>query len=386
MGRMGRLAAIANLTLIGLASTGQAATIQVTTEADVLDGADGLCSLREAIVNANDNAATFGSCAAGETAPAVDTIELPAGTYVLAIAGADEDAAATGDLDVLDHLVIQGAGAADTILDGNQLDRVLEVHPGANLDVARVTIRNGRVDGFGGGMQIRGSGTVTVRDSMVTGNSAASPGSLGLGGGISNNDDGRLTITDTVVTGNLAESAASFAGGGGVSNNSDGELVVARSRISGNTARTVTSAASAALGGGLNNHGSGSQVSIIDSVISGNAAVSSDRPTRGGGLNNNSTGAVTVTGSTIAGNTSMASTNAARGGGLANSSVGTLTVLNSTISANAATGLTGDFGGGVDNAFSGIVELRSSTVVGNSATTGGGIRAAAADSVRLRNT
>jgi len=50
--------------------------------------------------------------------------------------GADEDAAATGDLDVTGDLEIDGAGAAATVIDGNAIDRVLDIDPaGAGLTV-----------------------------------------------------------------------------------------------------------------------------------------------------------------------------------------------------------------------------------------------------------
>ncbi|MGH7267231.1 MAG: choice-of-anchor Q domain-containing protein [Candidatus Rokuibacteriota bacterium] len=381
MRRTRRLAAIAILTLVSLAATGEAATIHVTTTADVLDGVDGACSLREAILNANANIVSSASCPAGEAAPAVDTIVLPAGTYVLAIPGPGEDASATGDLDVLDHLVIQGAGAAVTILDGNQLDRVLDVLADANLDVSGVTITNGLIDGRGGGVNNETNGTVNVRDAIVAGNRAVGPG-FAFGGGL-NNISGRLTITDTVVSGNRVETADSFAGGGGVNNNSSGgEVVVTRSRISGNTVQTN---ASGALGGGLNNNSSG-QMSVTDSVIAGNAALSSGGTARGGGLLNNSGGDATVTGSTFSGNTAQSTAGGAIGGGLANNSVGSLTVTNSTISGNSVTGATGATGGGVDNNSTGILDLLSSTVAGNSAATGGGIRGGGVDSLRLTNT
>ena len=47
------------------------------------------CSLRGAIVTAN-------------AATGADTITLPAGTYTLTRAGANEDAASTGDLDIIE--------------------------------------------------------------------------------------------------------------------------------------------------------------------------------------------------------------------------------------------------------------------------------------------
>lgn len=51
--------------------------------------------------------------------PGADTIMLRAGTYRLTLAGAGEDAAATGDLDILQNLTIEGAGAMQTIIDAS---------------------------------------------------------------------------------------------------------------------------------------------------------------------------------------------------------------------------------------------------------------------------
>ena len=102
-----------------------AAGITVDTTGDVVDAAGGVCanitiaslpgpdgvtSLREAIRAANN---TTGA----------DTVSLPAGVYTLIIPGVDEDANATGDLNIID-----GAGAATTIIDADTLDRVFDIH------------------------------------------------------------------------------------------------------------------------------------------------------------------------------------------------------------------------------------------------------------------
>src|SRR2546422_522407 len=84
-----------------------AATFTVTKTADTADGTcDTDCSLREAISAAN--------AAAGS-----DTITLPAGTYTLTIAGANEFANASGDLNSTGDLTINGAGADVTVIDAN---------------------------------------------------------------------------------------------------------------------------------------------------------------------------------------------------------------------------------------------------------------------------
>src|SRR5689334_24728569 len=66
------------------AGSARANTITVTTTNDTLV-TDGNCSIREAIINANDDAATWPDCAAGS---GTDTIVLPAGTITFAIANA----------------------------------------------------------------------------------------------------------------------------------------------------------------------------------------------------------------------------------------------------------------------------------------------------------
>ena len=105
---MSRLAFLT--TLLGLLlspALSPAATFPVTKAADTNDGlCNADCSLREAVIAANAAAGT-------------DTVLLAPGTYALSLDGAAEDAAATGDLDLLSAGgVIEfrgtGGGPADT--------------------------------------------------------------------------------------------------------------------------------------------------------------------------------------------------------------------------------------------------------------------------------
>lgn len=119
-----------------------AATFSVDTVLDSVDAnpGDGLCantsgqcSLRSAIQESN--------ALAGE-----DTIELPAGVFALTIFGTGEHGAATGDLDIADDLVLRGAGADLTRIDGGALDRVIEILPGAasrSVRLEHLTLQNG---------------------------------------------------------------------------------------------------------------------------------------------------------------------------------------------------------------------------------------------------
>src|SRR5262245_55359375 len=98
--------------------------------------------------------------------PGADTIIVPEGLFKLTIKGDDEDAAATGDLDITDDLTIIGVpadpdtGADGTILDGKKLkDRLFEVQPGVTLTLQGLTLRNAKApkEESGGALRVLGS-------------------------------------------------------------------------------------------------------------------------------------------------------------------------------------------------------------------------------------
>ncbi|MCH7720172.1 MAG: hypothetical protein IH988_04170, partial [Planctomycetes bacterium] len=255
--------------------------IDVTTTDDVLDAGDGVVSLREAVIEAN--------ALAGD-----DTISVPAGTYTLSIAGTGENAAATGDLDITDNLTITGAGACQTIIDANGIDRVFHVFGGVSADISGVTITGGSVNGTEDGAGILNLGTLTVTDSTITANAAA--GHNSGGGGIDNEVDATLMVTGSTISNNVAND-----GGGGIGNN--GDLTVINSTISGNTNPNdgVGDPGSDA-GGGIGNFEFGT-ATIINSTISNNSAAFA-----GGGLiNENVAVEVNVGNTIIAGNTTVGS-------------------------------------------------------------------------------
>jgi hypothetical protein len=123
--------------LLALSSTAGAAVIDVTTQTDVTTPHDGLCSLREAISEVDTRAATS-DCRTADAG--ANTIWLAGVTYHLTIPGADEDANATGDLDVarsVTNLTNAGAGMTATAIDATRLgDRVLDVGPGATVTIS----------------------------------------------------------------------------------------------------------------------------------------------------------------------------------------------------------------------------------------------------------
>ena len=255
------------------------------------------CSLRGAVAFANLNPGT--------------TINVPAGTYQLNIAGGAVEGFsgnnAIGDLDVTaNNTVISGAGAATTIIQQTQPnDRVLEVNPNLlasfNFSVSDVTITGGKeTTGVGGGGIISGSinNTMSVTNCVISNNSATGAGTFG-GGGISH-EGGSLTITGTTFSNN---STTGSGGGLGYSAGdplirtpSTGTLSVSGSTFSGNTS---TSAAAGGGGADLFNFNAGTGTYNINSTTFSNNTA----PNARGGAIVVESGPLTLTTSSLTGNT-----------------------------------------------------------------------------------
>ena len=104
------------LILLAAALPASAEVFTVTKTADTLDLAcDQDCSLREAVAAAN------------LSKDVLNVIVLPAGIYTLTREGAGEEHGATGDLDVFSPVLLAGAGADATVIDGNGLDRIFDL-------------------------------------------------------------------------------------------------------------------------------------------------------------------------------------------------------------------------------------------------------------------
>jgi predicted outer membrane repeat protein len=151
------------------------------------------------------------------------TINLQAaGTYLLTVTGANEDVAATGDLDLNNaQVTIANTSGGSVAIDGNQADRVFDVGPNgpAQLSISGVVIQHGVASyvstgpppvAQGGGLYLHGSSRATLTGVQVSGNVIPpSPilNSTSYGGGIYN--AGVLALADVVLSGNAAQ-----AGGG----------------------------------------------------------------------------------------------------------------------------------------------------------------------------
>jgi CSLREA domain-containing protein len=252
---------------ITLAPSIRAATITVTGTGDTL-GNNGVCTIREAIINANNNAATWSDCAAGSGS---DSIVLPAGTITLTIPNTPnsfnaEELSVKGDLDISSSLTING-NAAGTTINGGAVDRIFDINPDVDGDPATptpvitvsintLTITNGRQNDVGA-IRVQANATVTMRDCTVS-NSVSWANDAG---GIGVLSGGTLSMTNCTISGNSA-----LLLDGGIKN--EGSLTLTNCTITNNNA--------------VHNRGhglgcGGTVCNIRNTIIAGNgSAVSAD--------------------------------------------------------------------------------------------------------------
>lgn len=337
---------------------------------------DGACTLREAIENANKDAATWPDCAAGSGA---DIIVLPAGATITLTAV--DNGASIIDVNglpiITSNITINGNGAI--IERWNTIwvyaFRIFEVAPDGTLTLNNVTVRNGLTpDGSGmpgvPGGGIANLGALTITNSTISNNRTGDgdgDNNGGWGGGIYNS--GTLTITNSTVSNNRTGDGDGGGPGGGIYNS--GTLNVNNSTISGNTTGNGSGTGGGGDGGGILNSGT---LTIANSTISGNQTGDGDWGGYGGGIY--SAGTLTITNSTISGNTTGNGTNRGGTGGGIDINATTLTIKNSTISGNT-TG-SGPSGGGhgggihIESGGSGTMDMTSCTVASNHAGGAGG--------------
>ncbi len=390
-------------------------------EADALPG-DGICratggnycTLRAAIQESN---ALFPK---GVTDI---TITVNTGTYFLGLTGADDDAAATGDLDILGTcpsadinlpcLKIEGNGKGDTIIDGKGMARVFHFVGKNTVKITGVTIQNGGVTNENGGGIKNSNGWVTLENCAITQNTIGNTtGARYGGGGIYNAFGGRMVINGCTISGNKVNNTQGMngddyifgvgGGGGGISN--VGVMTIKSTTIQDNLGRP--------LGGGIMNVsgfvGESGKLTIISSTLQGNKNAKDDGTPNGvGGALSNQGGLVSIKQSIISGNTAregggVFNTNSAAGQGTISGSVSIIASLvdnnignglsnkdamevrYSTISNNKAqpfdtcTGGSGGCtngadGGGINNYGPGELTVENTTITLNTARNGGGI-------------
>lgn len=212
------------------------------------------------------------------------------------------------------ELNIIGSDAKTTIVDGGNGGQgaVIGSEPKAKVTISKMTFRgsSGLIDSGGGIYNC--FGTLTVTDSIITGNKIrGGNGTFGYGGGIYNCPDSTLTLINTTLSDNSAEIGGAICNGG-----------------------TLT---------------------IVNSTFSGNVA----HQHRGGAIA--SYGFLKVINSTFYGNSSglSGSAGAILNGGLFQSE-GTLLINNSTMSGNIA-----EEGAGIVNVKGSMVFIQNSIVANN---------------------
>jgi CSLREA domain-containing protein len=249
---------------------------RVTVTTDSNDGTcDSHCSLREAIIAANADTSLN------------PIVYIPNGTYILTLTGADEDAAATGDLDITRPMNIIGEGRDTTIIDANDIDRAFDVHGtgltaidegttsetwnDAQFLLSDVTIQNGFINSGanGGGIRIASTAPSVPRIALVDVtiiNSRANSG-----GGIATQD-----IHFQSIRLRLLNNIASNHGGGAYYN----ALASTPSTIT--ESGLLTNGNSAQLGGGIYHTGDSQPNSDFYLLPSG--AIVNNSAVDGGGL------------------------------------------------------------------------------------------------------
>jgi CSLREA domain-containing protein len=330
----------------------------VNSAADAVDAVPGngvcetapgnsICTLRAAVQETN---------ALGGPQTAILPVLPPGSTYLLTLAGGNEQASATGDLDITSQLTLSGGGAANTIIDANGAatdDRAFEIQAGAALTLTGVTVRHGRHSGNGAGL--RNFGRLNLSDSVVISNTLTGMSMADTGGGLSN-EPGAVSDIQRVVF----QSNVSSGHGGGIWNG--GTLTVSTSLIVTNTATFF--------GGGI--HTSFGTTIIHNSSLERNAA------SGGGGFSLEGDETMVLHGTAVLSNTAEEG-----GGGLAYFS-NDLVVRNSTFVGNASR----DNGGGLYLTTQSTTALMNVTVTGNRAGAGfhgGGLYVTSGAVVNLRN-
>lgn len=232
-----------------------ASTITVNNLGDLLV-TNGDCTLREAILNANNNAATYPDCAAGSGA---DVINLPAGIIVVRLPGLQEDAGHQGDFDVWDSVTINGHPSGTTI-DGNDFDRIFDFNstvfggpsPGLPITVFvnNLNIVNGNTVGDGGGVQSYSRVTSTFTNVTIS-------------GCITNNDGGAMNIggecDTTMINSTISGNHCTWLYGG---IRTDSPMTLIGCTITNNRTTGGTPTRGQGLGGGM--------VTIKNSLLAGN--------------------------------------------------------------------------------------------------------------------
>ncbi len=226
------------------------------------------------------------------------------------------------------NVTILGESQTDTIIDGEDSDRIFYITSEGAVILMNLTIQNGNMENGGA---IYNNGFLGVFNSTITGNSA------NLGGAIWNNGI-YLIVFNSIFTGNTANSY------GGAIYNNDGNLYVENSTFEGNSANIA--------GGGIANY---AITLIMNSIFTNNSASAGGGAIYNEDMFSEDKCILIVENSTFTGNS-------ANLGGAIHNEGGNLIATTSTFTGNSA-----DWGGAVLSAGSDTVVFNFNVFVGNNA-------------------
>jgi len=265
-------------------------------------------------------AAEAGAVPAGKTWTVTDpsdTLSSPGENTLRGIVGraADGDAITfapgiaeiplQGELVINKSLTIAGSSSQKVTIRQTMANfRVLSVPSAKSVVLRRLKITGGRKTGYGNGGGILNSGTLMIESCDIVDNQIW----IFYGGGLANENGGTLTIRDSLVKGN------SSAAAGGIWN--AGALSMENCVVEENVC--------AFGGGGIHNV---KTMTLTNCTIRNNGSVNATYS--GGGVYNSGAGTVTMSGCTVQNNSAVAS-----GGGIENS--GGLTLINCIVTNNTA--------------------------------------------------
>lgn len=363
--------------------------LKVTTMVDKISKRGG-CSLREAVLAVNSQT-RVGGCRAPKGST---TILIPEGTYQLGIAGRQEDAGRTGDLDVMTSMKIIGQGNATTGVDAAGLDRVLDIHGAVQVTIKALSVYGGEsrvyvdgeiYNGESGGAIKAPAADLTILNASVSGSAlGTNEGPFGYrpsgNGGAIYVETGSLSISNGAIDGagwsggavylgsgqaNVATSSLSGAavqgGNGGAVYVGQGSLRIENANIAGTgwiggalyvasgRADVVGSSlsGSAISDGGAVGNGTG-EFNLLSSRIEASSAISSGAISNGG--------QATIERTVIDGNAARGRFGSGKAGAITNT--GGMTIDQSTLSNNS-----GDFVGAIWNR--GRLAISRSTISSN---------------------
>lgn len=384
----------------------ESVNIIVNSSADTT-GNDGVCTLREAIINANNDSQSGGSvdCPAGS---GTDTITFASGlnNATITLTG--------GEIIITDHLIINGLGETQLTISGNDNSRIFNADDSA-LTVTDVTLTNGNIthanfarggcilatqpfgvplaltltnvtiqncvldatdDSAYGGAIATDHDTLNFTNVTLHNNQALSSGNgSGLGGALWVEADATLTFNAVTVTNNVVQ-ADNLVRGGAIYVREDVVWNWASGLVAGNSAESLEDSA---YGGGLSVF-DGLNANFTDVTIDNNQLIGGI----GAGTTHSSGGGISATGTLVADNLVVTNNtisshdndfdNLLRGGGI--SMGGEVTLSNSLIQGNSTADPSNlgvrSTGGGMLMGV-GDLTLNNTQIISNTAREGGGI-------------